>query len=307
MPMTPAAPLGSSAATGSAGSAASPRQKVRHRNPAADTTSVPGQLAPFSLSHSLGNPHCYRAAPCQQSPLGYVDGMGHRKGCSQGEAEGSGRGIGHCSMILQYSLTSRPLGAAEKPGACPAAAPERLIAPCSFPCLEDKDCLGEQKCCPLGCGSACSEPAQGKHSAGTAASPASPQGPCWAIAVPLTPWPLGQHTQLSLLLKAAGKTQRRNVAAGTGNVRVTARTRDPRGRQGGQWGMLNGHTSSALSDQPKPSEGPTVQPGPFRERCRGDGDCPDAQKCCNSSCGQQCLPGEPAGETGWDSTGQDGQ
>uniref|UniRef100_A0A8D2P7Q0 WAP domain-containing protein n=1 Tax=Zosterops lateralis melanops TaxID=1220523 RepID=A0A8D2P7Q0_ZOSLA len=56
-------------------------------------------------------------------------------------------------------------------------------------------------------------------------------------------------------------------------------------------GMLNRHTPSTLSDQPKPSQGPTVQPGPFRERCRGDSDCPDVQKCCNSSCGHQCLPG----------------
>ncbi|XP_009332683.1 PREDICTED: waprin-Phi3-like, partial [Pygoscelis adeliae] len=47
-----------------------------------------------------------------------------------------------------------------KPGACPAAAPEGLFYPCSFPCLEDKDCLGAQKCCPLGCGPACLEPVQ---------------------------------------------------------------------------------------------------------------------------------------------------
>lgn len=122
--------------------------------------------------------------------------------------------------------------------------------------------------------------------------------------------PLGQHTQLPLprqLLAAAGKTPHRDVAAGTRNVWITAAARDPRGRQGGQWGMLNRHTHSALPDQPKPSEGPTVQPGPFRERCRGDGDCPDAQKCCNSSCGHQCLPGVPAGEAGWGRMGQDGQ
>lgn len=68
-------------------------------------------------------------------------------------------------------------------------------------------------------------------------------------------------------------------------------------------GMMNRHTHSALPDQPRPSEGPAVQPGPFRERCRGDSDCPDAQKCCNSSCGHQCLPGAPAGEAG---LGQDG-
>uniref|UniRef100_A0A8C3MPN1 Uncharacterized protein n=1 Tax=Geospiza parvula TaxID=87175 RepID=A0A8C3MPN1_GEOPR len=81
-------------------------------------------------------------------------------------------------LVALCRLTSRPLGAAEKPGACPAAAPEGLIAPCSFPCLEDKDCLGAQKCCPLGCGSACLEPAQGKDPAGMAGSPGSPQGPC---------------------------------------------------------------------------------------------------------------------------------
>ncbi|NXI62571.1 EPPI protein, partial [Anseranas semipalmata] len=27
-------------------------------------------------------------------------------------------------------------------------------------CLEDKDCLGHKKCCPLGCGPACLEPVQ---------------------------------------------------------------------------------------------------------------------------------------------------
>lgn len=129
------------------------------------------------------------------------------------------------------------------------------------------------------------------------------------MVVSLTPWSLGQHTVLSLprqLPTAAGKTQRRDVAAGTRNVRVMAGTRDPQGRQGGQEGMLNCHTPSALSDQPKPSEVPAVQPGSFRERCRGDSDCPDAQKCCNSSCGQQCPPGVPAGEAGQDSMGQHG-
>lgn len=85
-----------------------------------------------------------------------------------------------------------------------------------------------------------------------------------------------------------------------------AGTRDPRGRQGGQRGMLNRPTPSALSDQPEPSEAPTVQPGPLRERCRGDSDCPDAQKCCNSSCGHQCLPGAPGGEAGWDRMGTEG-
>lgn len=96
---------------------------------------------------------------------------------------GQGRGVWPgqvswcCPRTPQCSLTSRPLGAAEKPGACPAAAPEGLTAPCSFPCLEDKDCLGAQKCCPLGCGSACLEPAQGKDAVGMAGSLAHPGDP----------------------------------------------------------------------------------------------------------------------------------
>uniref|UniRef100_A0A8C5TPG2 WAP domain-containing protein n=1 Tax=Malurus cyaneus samueli TaxID=2593467 RepID=A0A8C5TPG2_9PASS len=111
------------------------------------------------------------------------------------------------SSSLCCSLTCRPLGAAEKPGACPAAAPEGLIAPCSFPCLEDEDCVGAQKCCPLGCGFACLEPAQGKGSAGTAGSLGPPRGP--SVPQTLPPWPLGKHTKLPLhrqLLAAAGKT-----------------------------------------------------------------------------------------------------
>ncbi|XP_039419574.1 uncharacterized protein LOC109144281 [Corvus cornix cornix] len=198
--------------------------------------------------------------------------------------------------------------AEEKPGACPAAAPERLIAPCSFPCLEDKDCLGAQKCCRW----AAALPAWSRRRVRTRRGGWEiwlAPGTLCAIVVSLTPWPLGQHRQLPLLrqlLAAAGKTQRWDVAAGTRNLWVMAGARDPRRRQGGQWGMLNRHTHSALPDQPKPSEGPTVQPRPVRERCRGDGDCPDAQKCCNSSCGHQCLPEVPAGEAGWDRMGSAG-
>ncbi|NXT23540.1 WAP protein, partial [Syrrhaptes paradoxus] len=53
-------------------------------------------------------------------------------------------------------------GVAEKPGACPAAVPEGLFYPCAFACLEDRDCLGAQKCCPLPCGPACLEPVPDK-------------------------------------------------------------------------------------------------------------------------------------------------
>lgn len=137
VPMTPAAPLDSNAVTGSAGTAASPRQKVRHCATAADTASVPGQLAPFSLCHSLCNPHCYGAAPCallaaSWPPLGYVDGMGRRKGRSQGEAEGSGRGrfpgaaLGHCSAASPLgpsALQRSPVPARQQPprGSLPPA------------------------------------------------------------------------------------------------------------------------------------------------------------------------------------------
>uniref|UniRef100_A0A8V5H7G4 Uncharacterized protein n=1 Tax=Melopsittacus undulatus TaxID=13146 RepID=A0A8V5H7G4_MELUD len=83
--------------------------------------------------------------------------------------EGSGRGRRHCPQHHWCSLTSAHATTAEKPGACPAAAPEGLFYPCSFPCLEDRDCLGRQKCCSLGCGSACLEPVQGKaQGSGTA-------------------------------------------------------------------------------------------------------------------------------------------
>uniref|UniRef100_A0A8B9BWR5 BPTI/Kunitz inhibitor domain-containing protein n=1 Tax=Anser brachyrhynchus TaxID=132585 RepID=A0A8B9BWR5_9AVES len=72
-------------------------------------------------------------------------------------------------LILGADLTP---GLAEKPGTCPTAAPEGLFYPCSFQCLEDKDCLGSKKCCPLGCGPACLEPLQD-----TCHLPAAP-GPC---------------------------------------------------------------------------------------------------------------------------------
>uniref|UniRef100_A0A8C5IDT6 WAP domain-containing protein n=1 Tax=Junco hyemalis TaxID=40217 RepID=A0A8C5IDT6_JUNHY len=83
-------------------------------------------------------------------------------------------------VLRSCPLTSRLLGAAEKPGACPAAAPEGLIAPCSFPCLEDKDCLGAQKCCPLGCGSACLDPGSPQGSCGPTVQPGSFRERCRA-------------------------------------------------------------------------------------------------------------------------------
>uniref|UniRef100_A0A8C3R5X6 WAP four-disulfide core domain protein 5 n=1 Tax=Cyanoderma ruficeps TaxID=181631 RepID=A0A8C3R5X6_9PASS len=111
---------------------------------------------------------------------------------------GRGRGVwpGQVSWChprtLQCSLTSRPLGAAEKPGACPAAAPEGLTAPCSFPCLEDKDCLGaqkswcwhdgecphEEKCCLRGCDYVCLPPSRDKPGECPKVRPQHPSEPC---------------------------------------------------------------------------------------------------------------------------------
>ncbi|XP_035199686.1 uncharacterized protein LOC118176675 isoform X2 [Oxyura jamaicensis] len=55
-------------------------------------------------------------------------------------------------------------------------------------------------------------------------------------------------------------------------------------------------------DKPRPGECPAVLlglAGPCREECEGDSDCPSSQKCCNSSCGHQCLPAAPARKAGF--------
>ncbi|XP_064888138.1 multiple epidermal growth factor-like domains protein 6 isoform X5 [Columba livia] len=62
-----------------------------------------------------------------------------------------------------------------------------------------------------------------------------------------------------------------------------------------------GTAPEETGERPKPGECPAAQSGPSgtcRERCRGDSDCPDAQKCCNSSCGHQCLPPAPVVKPG---------
>lgn len=215
---------------------------------------------------------------------------------------GAGRGIWqsqdswHCpgGMLVQPHLSSLlPIGAAEKPGTCPVEAPEGLFFPCSFPCLEDRDCLGAQKCCQLHCGSACLEPLQGKASTWHWDSLSSLQSPS-LLQTPATSLPPrggcmpGPLTQLCL----ARETQCWDMAAGAGHV--------PRGGQGNGMGTLQPHTHCALPDQPKPEESPAAKPGsagPCQERCQRDSNCPDTQKCSNSS--QSLLPA-PAGETGQD-------
>lgn len=224
--------------------------------------------------------------------------MRHVVGSSQGQAERSGRGRFPGSTALGHrwcSLTSASRhNTAEKPGACPVAAPEGLFYPCSFPCLEDQDCLGMQKCCALGCGSACLEPVQGKAegSSTALAHRSMSAGPRCAIAICHLPATMGHVPRAtSPPLPAPGPWRG---------------AREPQRRH--PLGMLQPHTRSAPPDQPKPRECPTVQPGPVspcQERCRSDSDCPSEQKCCSSSCGGQCLPAALAGEMGWD--GQHGQ
>ncbi|XP_064321405.1 LOW QUALITY PROTEIN: WAP four-disulfide core domain protein 3-like [Phalacrocorax carbo] len=62
--------------------------------------------------------------------------------------------IGQALLCQRERITRNPVPAQRLPPRGPYL--------CSFPCLEDKDCLGAQKCCLLGCGLACLEPVQDK-------------------------------------------------------------------------------------------------------------------------------------------------
>nr|XP_038022382.1 keratinocyte proline-rich protein-like isoform X1 [Anas platyrhynchos] len=62
------------------------------------------------------------------------------------------------------------------------------------------------------------------------------------------------------------------------------------------------HQACLGHEKPKPGECPAGLPGllgPCQEECGGDSDCPGSQKCCNSSCGNQCLPPAPARKAGF--------
>ncbi|XP_021272607.1 papilin-like isoform X3 [Numida meleagris] len=161
--------------------------------------------------------------------------------------------------------------AEEKPGACPAAAPEGLFYPCSFRCQEDKDCLGSQKCCPLGCGSACVEPAQD------------------ICHLPAVPGPCGGHELSFFYNVTSGRCETFPYSGCGGNAN--------------RFGTRAACRRACLGhEKPKAGECPAVLPeleGPCREECDGDSDCPKALKCCNSSCGLQCLPAVPARKDGF--------
>lgn len=224
--------------------------------------------SPPSLSPSLCCLHCHGAAlhallaaSCPRLPRpawGMWRGLGW--GTWQGPTGVRQRGLAGAGFLAlpqdttgaASPLSPMPLGVAEKPGACPAAAPEGLFYPCSFPCLEDKDCLGAQKCCPLGCGPACLEPVQGKASAGagwehgrrrapahrgTAVEPLRAVDICHVPSI-MGSW--GGHTPLPLhqqLLAAARETQRRDTAAGHREcVDHGEGARSPRAGRAAGWG-----------------------------------------------------------------------
>lgn len=153
----------------------------RYGNTGTATSTATSTLCPPAPSPSLSSPHCpeqlqhHWQPPSPEAGMGQVRVSGMEHGGSETQQGGDlGCGTGRATRadlpvlpLVPSGCTSppaAPLGVAEKPGACPAAAPEGLFYPCSFRCQEDKDCLGSQKCCPLGCGPACVEPAQGKVS-----------------------------------------------------------------------------------------------------------------------------------------------
>uniref|UniRef100_A0A669NVW3 WAP domain-containing protein n=1 Tax=Phasianus colchicus TaxID=9054 RepID=A0A669NVW3_PHACC len=150
--------------------------------------------------------------------------------------------------------------AEEKPGACPAAAPEGLFYPCSFRCQEDKDCLGSQKCCPLGCGQACVEPAQGK---------ASGCQPGHRVQPGARGWGGGGH------LAGRGAPTWRDAAM--------------------DQAMHPAHVCWTVSpwdhwkDGFCPASAGLFPSYDCREWCRRDADCPGEEKCCLQGCDYVCL------------------
>uniref|UniRef100_A0A8C6Z3R5 WAP domain-containing protein n=1 Tax=Nothoprocta perdicaria TaxID=30464 RepID=A0A8C6Z3R5_NOTPE len=109
------------------------------------------------------SPHCPHRGSPRRPPHGSSVALGRRPRCR------SGPGCvvpvrPHRARALQRSRGCRSraalpgCGHAEKPGACPAAAPEGLFYPCSFQCLEDGDCLGRKNCCGGRCARTCAPP-----------------------------------------------------------------------------------------------------------------------------------------------------
>uniref|UniRef100_A0A8C9ELV9 Uncharacterized protein n=1 Tax=Pavo cristatus TaxID=9049 RepID=A0A8C9ELV9_PAVCR len=156
------------------------------------------------------------------------------------------------------SPPAAPLGVAEKPGACPAAAPEGLFYPCSFRCQEDKDCLGSQKCCPLGCGPACVEPAQD------------------ICHLPAVPGPCGGHELSFFYNVTSGRCETFPYSGCGGNAN--------------RFGTRAACRRACLGkDGFCPASAGLFPSYDCREWCRHDADCPSKEKCCLRGCDYVCL------------------
>ncbi|OXB57595.1 hypothetical protein ASZ78_010557 [Callipepla squamata] len=149
---------------------------------------------------------------------------------------------------------------AEKPGACPAAAPEGLFYPCSFRCQEDKDCLGSQKCCPLGCGPACVEPVHD------------------ICHLPAAPGPCGGHEMSFFYNVTSGHCEKFRYSGCRGNAN--------------RFGTQAACRRACLShgkDGFCPASSGLFPSYDCREWCRHDADCPGKEKCCLQGCDYVCL------------------
>uniref|UniRef100_A0A674ISL7 WAP four-disulfide core domain 8 n=1 Tax=Terrapene triunguis TaxID=2587831 RepID=A0A674ISL7_9SAUR len=151
----------------------------------------------------------------------------------------------------------------EKPGICPAEAPEGGFDPCFFRCSEDKDCLGSEKCCLLSCGAGCLEPVQD---------------------ICQLPAQVGLCDVYSFRYFYNATAQRceqflyRGCRGNANNFRTKA------------------ECVQACAGHEKPGECPAVaqgQAGACDEKCSRDDDCPGSQKCCGNGCGSECTSVTP--------------
>ncbi|XP_078468534.1 uncharacterized protein LOC144731390 [Lampetra planeri] len=171
-----------------------------------------------------------------------------------------------------------------KPGSCPAM-PVGFKPTCDIRCLNDDSCPDDQKCCSNGCGRLCLRPASGIVAVKPGSCPTPPPG-----------------------------------TVGTCDEACT----DDESCPGEQKCCSNGCGHSCVEPQvlwlsdvqlpvlkPIPVEPgrvkPEVRPGccrdpdPFHiqfciwknDLCRGDGECPGAQKCCPHPCGNRCEDVKP--------------
>ncbi|XP_051489385.1 NF-X1-type zinc finger protein NFXL1-like [Apus apus] len=206
---------------------------------------------------------------------------------------------GRISRCCPGMPLAQPLNVAEKPGVCPVVAPEGLFAPCSFPCLEDKDCLGAQKCCPLGCGPACLEPVQEQPKPGEC--PVAQPG----LAGPCREWcrrdgdcPDAQKCCNS----SCGRQCMPAAPAGTPTA-APAWQEGTRCWNDGDCG--NGETCCGgrcaglcLAEHQGKAGFCPARAGLFpsydcRARCWHDAECPREEKCCLRGCDYVCLPPAP--------------